>query len=298
MAWGPILNKKGGKGAGQAPVVMKNERVEGLLDKLIDMFRSGSLPPTVARTVIRKNKNDISPNDNWTIGNRILMMMQGSDDARGYKQWKQVGRFVKKGAKAIYILAPVTRTITETKTDPDTDEEREEKRTIIIGFRDIPVFGYEDTEGDPLPEKYYDPPQLPPLHEVAKIFGVEVIYAPFDGRSFGFYTWTGGKKIELHTHDIKTWFHELGHAIHSTFKPLKGGQVPEQEIVAELFAAAMCELHGVQGYHQYSWDYIKSYADGDPTKALQAILRILSDVEECFTRVIAVVDLPAMNQVS
>lgn len=281
-----------------APDNMANERVQSLLSRIIDMFMSGDLPPTVARTVIKQNEGNLIPSDNWSLGNQILMLIQGTEDARGFRQWQEVGRSVKKGAKAIYILAPRKRTITVTTRDPETGEEKKEKGQIISGFRDIPVFRYEDTEGQPLPERQgYKPPQLPPLHEIAEYFGVEeVIYAPFDGSCYGFYTCGAGKKIVLHTHDVKTWFHELGHAIHNTIRPLRGGQVPEQEIVAELFAATMCELHGISGYHQYSWDYMKSYSGNDPAKTLQLVFRILSDVEECLNRVMAMVDIAGVKQ--
>ena len=280
-------------GAWMAPDNMANERVQSLLGRIIEMFKSGELPPTVARTVIKQNERNMIPSDNWSLGNQILMLIQGTEDARGFRQWQEAGRSVKKGVKAIYILAPRKRTITVTTRDPETGEEIIERMQIITGFRDIPVFRYEDTEGQPFPDRQgYEPPQLPPLHEVGKYFGVdEIIYAPFDGSCYGFYTWNVGKKIVLHTHDVKTWFHELGHAIHNTFRPLRGGQVPEQEIVAELFAATMCELHGISGYHQYSWDYMKSYSGNDQAKTLQFIFRILSDVEECLNRVMAVVDI-------
>ncbi len=277
----------------------RDERVRELLDKLLDMFRSGELPPSVKRTIILRNRESVIPSDSWSLGNRILMSLQGTEDARGFKQWQEVGRSVIKGAKAIYILAPINKTISERKIDPETGEEVIEKKVIPMGFRSVPVFRFEDTNGKSLPEQAaYVPKEPPPLHEVAEVFGVEVIYSPFQGNCYGFYTWGGGKKIVLHTHDIRTWFHELGHAVHNTFRPLQGGQVPEQEIVAELFSAGMCELHGIQGYHQYSWEYMKGYSGDDPARTLQSILRILSDVEECFMRVMEVSDIPELQQAS
>jgi hypothetical protein len=281
-------------GAITAPVNMVNEKVTKKLNEIIEMFETGNLPPAVARTIIAKDLP--RPSNSWSIGNKMLMSLQGTEDARGFKQWQEVNRWVKKGAKAIYILAPKKRTITVTVLDSETGEKNKEKRQIITGFYQIPVFRYEDTDGEPLPARQeYKPPKLPPLQDVAKHFGVDVIYAPFDGRSYGFYSWTGGKKIVLHTHDIRTWFHELGHAVHNTFYTLRNGQVPEQEIVAELFAATMCELHGIHGFHQYSWDYIKSYTGNDPAAAVQTIFQILSDVEECILRVMAVADIPALK---
>jgi antirestriction protein ArdC len=263
------------------------ERAKDILNRLLAMFESGDLPPAAARTLIQPGQSD-RPSDSWSLGNRLLMLLHGTEDARGFKQWQQVGRRVKRGARAFHILAPSTRVKTVTVEDPETGEEREEKRHIVTGFRLVPVFRYEDTEGEALPEyRQYSPPAPPPLQDVAKAFGVEeIIYAPASGSCYGFYTWKGKKKIVLHTHDVKTWFHELGHAVHHTFRPLKGGQVPEQEIVAEIFAAVMCELHGVTDYRRNVWDYVKCYASQDPREALKAIFRVLADVEECLRRVL------------
>jgi antirestriction protein ArdC len=266
---------------------MKNiERAKEALNRLLKMFESGDLPAAVARTLIRPAKVE-RPSDKWSLGNRLLVRAAGTEDARGFRQWQEVGRRVKKGAKAFYIFAPVTKKKVVKVIDEETGEECEEERTVIIGFRDVPVFRYEDTEGDPLPEPDYRPPKPPPLQDAAKAFGVEEVrYTPANGDgSYGFYTWRGKKRIELHTHDVKTWFHELGHAVHHSFRELQGSQVPEQEIVAEVFAATMCEFFGVQGYHYHAWEYVKAYSSQDPQQALRAVFRVLSDVEECLRRV-------------
>ena len=34
------------------------------------------------------------------------MYISGTLDARGFKQWKEVNKFVKKGSQALYILVP------------------------------------------------------------------------------------------------------------------------------------------------------------------------------------------------
>lgn len=269
---------------------MKLKRAKDALSNILDMFESGNIPEAISRTMITPPPGYERPCDKWSLGNKIFMILSGTTDARGYKQWQKVGRQVKKGAKAFYILAPNTRKTKKTVVDKETSEEKEEVYTTVTGFRFTPVFRYEDTEGEPLPEFDFDPPELPPLQDVAREFGVdEIIYTPGNGTSYGFYAWGQNKKqIVLHTHDIKTWFHELGHAVHGTFKELKAGQNPEQEIVAEVFAAVMCELHGVQEYHAHTWKYVKHYSEEDPKKALQAIFRVLSDVEECLKKVFSI----------
>jgi len=269
---------------------MNAERAREALHRLLGMFESGDLPEAIARTLIRPKDGAARPCDRWSLGNRLLMLAAGTEDARGYRQWQEVGRPVKKGAKAIYIFAPVTKKVTRKVTDPETGEEREEEKTVVVGFRHVPVFRYEDTDGKPLPEPDYAPPEPPPLRDVARAFGVqEIRYEPARREGcYGFYAWTGGKRIVLHSHDVLTWFHELGHAVHHSFRPLKGGQVPEQEIVAEVFAATMCVLFGVPGHLRNAWEYVKAYTSQDPQQALKAVFRVLSDVEECLRRVFAV----------
>jgi antirestriction protein ArdC len=263
------------------------ERAKEALQKLLHMFESGNLPAAITRTLIKGKPGFERPCEKWSLGNRLLMMLAGTEDARGFKQWQDVGRHVSKGAKAIYILAPQTKKVAQDETDPETGEQREVEHRIIIGFRDVPVFRFDDTEGAPLPEEAeYAPPEPPPLQEVAKAFGVESIsYAPAGDGTYGFYSWRGGKRIVLHTLDVKTWFHELGHAVHHSFRNLRGGQVADQEIVADVFAATLCDMYGFNGYQGHIWNYVKSYAGTSDTKqALKAIFKVLADVEECLKR--------------
>jgi hypothetical protein len=273
-------------------VKLTKEKAQESLNKLLSMFESGEFPQAVALTVIRQpGGRSARPSDKWSLGNQILMLMHDTTDARGFKQWEAVGRKVKKSAKAFHILAPVIKTRTVRVRCLVTGAETDEARQLFAGFTLIPVFRIEDTEGGPVDDVPCDPPELPPLHHVARLFGVESVrYVPAgNGEARGSYTWGGGtKRIVLSTHDLKTWFHELGHAVHHSFKPLKGGQHPEQEIVAEVFAAAMCELHGINGYEQHAWDYVRAFVAGQsPDAALRAVFSALSDVEKCLELVLA-----------
>jgi len=261
---------------------MRLKRAKEALHSVIAMFESGNLPAAVARTMIKPKPGCGKPSDGWSLGNKILMFLNGTGDARGFKQWQNASRSVKKGAKAFYILAPAKRKATRKVTDEETGEEKEEERLILTGFREIPVFRYEDTEGDSVPKAEYDPLTPPPLHDIARKFGVrEVRYEPGNGNCYGFFSWGTEKKIVLHTYDVKTWFHELGHAIHATFREMKAGQNPEQEIVAEVFAAAMCEFYGIRGYHFHAWKYVQAYSSKEPQAALRSVFRVLADVEKC-----------------
>ncbi|HHW42614.1 MAG TPA: M48 family peptidase [Desulfotomaculum sp.] len=266
------------------------DKAREALNRLLEMFRTGNLPAAVAQTVIRAKAGYGRPSDRWSLGNRLLMYLAGTEDARGFRQWEEAGRHVKKGAKAFYILAPVTgkKTVREREVDPETGEEREveRERVVVTGFRCVPVFRYEDTEGAPLPEADYSPPEPPPLFDVARKFVNDVRYKPFVGGYYGYFDPTRGK-IVLTTHDAHSFFHELAHAVHHTIKPggLKPGQHTDQEIVAETVAAALCEMYGFSGYIWHGWEYIRRYAGGDGRQALRFVMKVLADVEEVLDRV-------------
>lgn len=264
---------------------MAIDRVSQACQNLLRMFEDGRIPPAVARTVIEEKTID-KPSNKWSLGNQMIMYANGTNDARGYRQWEEVGRHVKKGAKAFYILAPVykTRKIKETvlveQDGQQVEQEIEREVTVLVGFKEVPVFRYEDTEGRPLPVVDYTPKVLPPLVNVAEKFGVKITYTPFTGRFYGYYR-PDTKDIVLCSHDVEVFFHELAHAIHGTIRPLKGGQHADQEIVAETVAAVLCEIYGFRGYHWHAYEYIKGYARAkDSAAVVKAIMQVLADVEK------------------
>ncbi|KUO52340.1 MAG: hypothetical protein APF76_04710 [Desulfitibacter sp. BRH_c19] len=253
--------------------------------KLLKMFETGHMPVAVARTMIQKQAGDSKPCHNWSLGNNLLMIANNTEDARGFKQWKEVDRHVTKGAKAFYILAPITKKITKKEIEVDKttgkETEVEKQKTFIKGFRGIPVFNVEDTTGKPLPEINYQPAELPPLWEAAKELGLDVQYKPAVNEStYGSFYFMKGK-IELYTHDTKTFFHELAHAAHGTFVELKGGQDPKQEIVAEMSSAVLMQMYDVKGFEKHNFDYIKSYAkSNDSAGVVKEIMGVLNEVEK------------------
>jgi hypothetical protein len=86
----------------------------------------------------------------------------------------------------------------------------------------------------------------------------------------------------LLTHDESTFFHELAHAAHRSVlqargAELQGGQVPRQEVVAEVVAAVLCRLYDFEGFLPHSREYVDHYAGKDgPAKAA---LKVLADVQ-------------------
>ena len=117
---------------------------------------------TCTRRLNRSLSRDGSSNGCWSANNRLIALLQLHERAKGrpelledvhmmsFRQWdKEHGRRVKKGERAIWILAPRTRRVEEEAADGSRAS-----RTIVTGFTTVPVFNITQTEG----------PDLPPAH--------------------------------------------------------------------------------------------------------------------------------------
>ena len=245
------------------------ERAQAELEKIVGLFRSKQLPDLCSKALISAPEK---PSSKWSLGNQLLMLLAGTADARGYRQWNEVGRHVRLGAKALHILGPVI-----VKKGPggedSSDQVREEPAKVLVGFRSIPVFKFEDTEGSELPT--FTPRDPPPLLEVATRFGMRVMY---DSLAPGLYGVTDHttKTITLATESWDVFFHELAHAIHRTFEPkTRHGQEPEAEAIAQLVAATLARLYN-RPADGFSWTYIASQAQSaSPQMVGRLCLRIL-----------------------
>jgi hypothetical protein len=241
------------------------------------LFESGKVSEALASTVlIPKNM----PSSRWTLNNRLLSFLQTNEvDCRGYKQWKQANRQVKGGAQAAYILRP--RTIEE------KDEETGEDKIVVVGFACLPVFSYSSTDGEPLPELI--PPEPPALLNVAERFGLKVEYQACSGLYRGAYD-IKKKEIVLCTHQERTFFHELAHAVHNRVLDgkLKVGQDAKQEIVAELSSNVLARLYGKQPQDEgHAYHYIENYAKEMKKEVGSAIVSVLSDVEKVLEMIVS-----------
>jgi hypothetical protein len=243
-------------------------KAQEALDKVVEQFKSGDLSPVIEVARIQ-GQGDTIPADRWSLCNRILAYIQtGSLDCRGYKQWQQAGRHVKKGECAAYILAPCMV--------PIEDDQTGEKVPVLKGFRPVAVFGYDQTDGEALPQVDYTPAELPPLADVSQRLGIQVTYVPLPSDRLGDCD-VDGSHIHLGTHDAKTFFHELAHAAHARIDgQLRGGQDPKQETVAEFTATVLMHLYGLGNRTGNCWQYVQGYAS-DP---LQAIVKALGTVEK------------------
>ena len=259
-------------GGQEGPYMSRADRAKHQLARIAEAFSSKELPDTLAKSYLEPTG---SPSDKWSLGNRLIMTMEGTYDARGYRQWQKVGRHVKKGTKAIYILAPRLGKAVE----KDEETGKETTKTFVAGFMGIPVFRYEDTDGAELKTVKNAPRALPPLADVAKRWGINVRFDATRHGEYGSYSKADGE-IRLCTDDVSTFFHELAHAAHSRIEGLKPGQDPTQEIVAQLASCTLARTYGFD-IDGYTYGYISHYASGgDPETVGKACYRVIGTVEK------------------
>lgn len=255
-----------------------NFKVKAVLEGILERFKSGDIPQAIAYVTF---STVVIPSNKWSFTNRLIMYIGNTTDARGIRQWNQVGRKVKKGAKAIYILVP--RLIKNT-----SNESLETERVILKGFLAKPVFRVEDTEGEPLDTgKEMILPDLP-LMEKAKEWGISVCATSWDKETYGAYI-ARSKQIFLATPEEIVFFHELSHAAYDrAVGKLRPGQCWDQEIVAELSAQVLCRIVGKnpQDHLGTSYRYIDRYARAAGLSPLSACLKVLDNVHKVLTLIL------------
>ncbi len=242
-------------------------KVKQVLDGILESFENGNIPALIAHSF---NPASDKPMKNWSVLNQLSCLAHGGDDWRGFKQWLQVNRYVRKGEKAkAFILVPCIKKI---------EDEDDEKR-IIQGFKAMAVFDYFQTDGEELEYRQIHPPTLP-LMEKAREWGLNVNAVPADGDYLGAYN---GQEIKLASRDECVFFHELTHAADSKAQGgLKNGQDPFQEIVAELGALALCQLVGKSGdrYLGNGYRYIKHYSEQAGLSPRTGVMRLMNRTEK------------------
>ncbi len=248
-----------------------NQKIKTVLNTILEAFETGDIPEAVAVASFPPI-GDI-PSAYWSFTNRTIQFINGTGDARGYKQWLAVGRQVKKGSKAIYILVPCFK--------KNNDEETKEENKVLTFFKAMPVFPVESTEGEPLDYQNIELPDLPLINR-AQDWGIDVKAVPGNYRYYGYFA-PERKEIALATPAEKTLFHELSHAADHIIKGhLKPGQNPLQEITAELSAQALARIAGksAEDTTGNSYRYIKRYAEQIKMSPHKACLKVLSDCEK------------------
>ena len=81
----------------------------------------------------------------YSFGNVLLIAAQCQEATQvaGFNTWRKLNRFVRKGEKAIWILAPMVY------KNADVEDGQDER--FIRGFKFVPVFDLAQTDGEGMP---------------------------------------------------------------------------------------------------------------------------------------------------
>ncbi len=246
-------------------------KAETAANSILCAFQSPStLPAAIAPVFIRRK--DGSPCRAWSWANQLLVALHGNSDARGFRQWQSVSRFVRKGQKSFCILSPVM------KTREDDDGER---KSFLPGFKGTAVFGLAQTDGELLSE--VDPEllrwvEMLPLVDVAREWGLVVeTYGGRSGATNGWYS-GGNGTIALGVRNLSTWAHEMVHAADDRLGQLSAHEPKwRKETVAELGGAVLLECLGqpVDTDLGGCWEYVRSWCGHEGIKPVVASQRML-----------------------
>jgi hypothetical protein len=124
----------------------RKRQMKATIDVAIEAGEITTPEGTISLEDALKRINAKSPCANYTMRNLIAVACAGTIDARSFLEWKKAGRKVKKGTHAFHVTAPF---VFKDETTGD-DETR-----VAVMYVPTPVFRYEDTEGDCVPN--YEP---------------------------------------------------------------------------------------------------------------------------------------------
>ena len=222
----------------------------------------------------------------YSLHNIALIASQRPDASHvaGFQTWKQLGRFVKKGAKGILILAPVVL-----RKEVVSDNREEETERTPIRFRAVYVFDVADTDGRPLPElgnAEGDPSGYTQrLKDFIASRSIQLEYSeaiyPAQGQC------SPGKIILLPgqsaAEEFATLAHETGHALLHGQARRSETTKTVRETEAEAVAFVVCEAIGLKA--ENSADYIQLYSGSQDTLAesLEYVQRASAEILAAIT---------------
>jgi antirestriction protein ArdC len=216
----------------------------------------------------------------YSVGNQLLALVQCQ--MRGlqpgpintFPKWKELGRIVKRGERALMLCMPITRK----RRDEDADEEQ----TFTSFIYRARWFVLTQTEGQQL-----EPSTIPEFDAERAIAALGIERVPFDhtdGNVQGF-----ARKRQIAINPLaqlpyKTLFHEMAHVILHTsegdFSDTETRPRSLCEVEAEAVALLCCESLGLDGAN-FCRGYIQNWlrrgvegnAEAIPEKSAQKIFR-------------------------
>ncbi|MBK8762375.1 MAG: DUF1738 domain-containing protein [Sulfuritalea sp.] len=207
----------------------------------------------------------------FSLGNQILAAIQLQErnlplsPIASFNRWKELGRSVSKGQKALSLWMPITVKHRDTESDGDLSNDNIRLLTL---FKLAPRwFSLEQTEG----EDYIEPIESPQWNADVALTGLGITQEAFgfmDGNVQGYAVKRRIAVSPIAEYPHKTRFHEMAHVVlghteegdcHDAATILRS----IQEVEAEGVAFLLCSILDLPGRDE-SRGYIQSWLDGEP----------------------------------
>ncbi len=236
----------------------------------------------------------------YSIRNTVLIHMQMPTATKlaGFTGWKNnFERYVKKGEKGIYILAPIVSKAKKEmeKLDPDTqkplldkngDVILEEVEVTIPRYKTVAVFDISQTDGKPLPSLMEDLTGDVRQYEafmdaLKQISPLPISFEPMKSSRDGYCRY--GKQIAIREgmSEIQTVcaaIHEITHATLHDKNASPDGEVSasqkgkqNKEVTAESVSYVVCQYYGIETGAN-SFGYVAGWSSDMTTPELKASL--------------------------
>ena len=218
----------------------------------------------------------------YSFGNQLLIAMQRPDATyvAGFRAFFELDRCVRRGEKAIRILAPMS--VRARKDEPVAEaqpgEETEPRR---LRFRAVPVFDVSQT--DPLPGTEPIPLESPcqpiegdthehligPLLELAFGIGYAVTCRPLDGSADGWCD-SGRRQIVVNNElsanaQVRVLVHEIAHALGVGYEDYGRRRA---EVLVDTVTFVVCSSVGLDTSGS-SVPYVAGWGEGDDLDAIR-----------------------------
>lgn len=211
----------------------------------------------------------------------ILAQMPNATRVAGFKSWQKLGRQVRKGEKAIWILAPrfFKPKGADEQAETDNNVPSEDEEQVKIYFKPCPVFDISQTEGEDLPAPVRklqgddDGGLFDQLKAFSEARGCAVSVEVIKRSANGYFSPVENRIVVAEglspVQRAKTLAHEVAHSILHRDHEVYAAHRADCELEAESTAFVILNHFGLDS-GDYSFGYLANWQGGDE-KAIKAL---------------------------
>jgi hypothetical protein len=265
---------------------MRNEQItkdnQKMVGELLERVQS------MSKEEYKNILNSMATFHNYSYSNQIILHFSGASQVAGFRSWtKDHNRTVKKGAKAVWILAPNEFLIPIEKYNGkaqmiDIIKKNGKEYAKLMSYKSVPVFDIADTEGEEIVKNMTTTSkiELETLKSIADTLGYCVSNKPLEIATGGY---IAEKSIVLNSNlseaeNIGTLIHELAHGElgHTDSKDMTSRSLKEQQ--AETVTYIICQMFGVDRKSEF---YLKGWRlDENINNSFSLINKAVSTISE------------------